>query len=84
MAARIEASGMGLEIRFVVTSFGRGSDEWVYDGMYCARGTGREPGEAARGPARLRPHLLPPAFGQPAPPGAAHCRLMADADADAA
>jgi hypothetical protein len=38
VVARIEASGMGLDIRFVVTSFGRGSAEWVYDGLYCARG----------------------------------------------
>ena len=29
---------MGLDIRFAVTSFARGSAEWVYDGLYCARG----------------------------------------------
>jgi hypothetical protein len=38
VAARIEAGGMGLDIRFVVTSFSRGSAEWIYDGLYCARG----------------------------------------------
>jgi hypothetical protein len=38
VVARIEASSMGLDIRFVVTSFVRGSAEWVYDGLYCARG----------------------------------------------
>jgi hypothetical protein len=38
VVARIEAGGMGLDIRFVVTSFARGSAEWVYDGLYCARG----------------------------------------------
>ena len=38
VVARIEASTMGLDIRFVVTSFARGSAEWVYDGLYCARG----------------------------------------------
>jgi hypothetical protein len=38
VVARIEASSMGLDIRFVVTSFARGSAEWVYDGLHCARG----------------------------------------------
>jgi Transposase DDE domain group 1 len=38
VVARIEASTLGLDIRFVVTSFARGSAEWVYDGLYCARG----------------------------------------------
>ena len=38
VVARIEASTQGLDIRFVVTSFTRGSAEWVYDALYCARG----------------------------------------------
>jgi hypothetical protein len=38
VVARIEASTQGLDIRFVVTSFARGNAEWVYDGLYCARG----------------------------------------------
>jgi Transposase DDE domain group 1 len=38
VVARIEASTLGLDIRFVVTSFARGGAEWVYDGLYCARG----------------------------------------------
>jgi len=38
VVARIEASTQGLDIRFVVTSFARGHAEWVYDGLYCARG----------------------------------------------
>jgi hypothetical protein len=38
VVARIEASSQGLDIRFVVTSFARGSAEWVYDSLYCARG----------------------------------------------
>ncbi len=36
--ARIEATLMGLDSRFVVTSLPRGSAEWVYDTLYCARG----------------------------------------------
>ena len=36
--ARIEATRLGLDIRFVVTNLERGSPEWIYDSLYCARG----------------------------------------------
>ena len=36
--ARIEATPLGLDIRFVVTSVEHGSPEWIYDSLYCARG----------------------------------------------
>jgi hypothetical protein len=36
--ARIEATTLGLDIRFVVTNFEHGSAEWIYDSLYCARG----------------------------------------------
>ncbi len=38
VAARIEASIMGLDIRYVVTNLTAGSAEWLYDTLYCARG----------------------------------------------
>ena len=38
VAARIEATTQGLDIRYVVTSFTYGSAEWLYDSLYCARG----------------------------------------------
>ena len=38
MAARIEASTQGLDIRYVVTNLDGGSPEWLYDTLYCARG----------------------------------------------
>jgi hypothetical protein len=38
VAARIEATPKGLDIRYVVTSLRRGTAEWLYIGMYCARG----------------------------------------------
>ena len=38
VAARIEASLQGLDIRFVVTNLTSGSAEWLYDTLYCARG----------------------------------------------
>jgi hypothetical protein len=38
VAARIEATTKGLDIRFVVTNIAGGSAEWLYDTLYCARG----------------------------------------------
>jgi hypothetical protein len=38
VVARIEASTLGLDIRFVVTSLKGGSPERIYDTLYCARG----------------------------------------------
>lgn len=38
VAARIEASTLGMDIRYVVTSLKRGSAEHIYDTLYCARG----------------------------------------------
>jgi Transposase DDE domain group 1 len=36
--ARIEATRLGLDIRFVVTNLPIGSPAWIYDSFYCARG----------------------------------------------
>jgi Transposase DDE domain group 1 len=38
VAARIEATRRGLDIRYVVTNITGGSAEWLYDSLYCARG----------------------------------------------
>lgn len=38
VAARIEATMQGLDIRYVVTSLTHGSAEWLYDSLYCSRG----------------------------------------------
>ena len=38
VAARIEASTQGLDIRYVVTNIKTGSAEYLYDTLYCARG----------------------------------------------
>jgi hypothetical protein len=38
VAARIEATSQGLDIRYVVTNLRRGSAEWLYAAMYCVRG----------------------------------------------
>jgi hypothetical protein len=38
LVARIKATSLGLDIRFVVTSLKSGSTEHIYDTLYCARG----------------------------------------------
>jgi hypothetical protein len=38
VVARIEASTLGMDIRYVVTSLEQGSPEHIYDTLYCARG----------------------------------------------
>lgn len=38
VVARIEASTLGMDIRYVVTSLAEGSAEHIYDSLYCARG----------------------------------------------
>src|SRR6201994_2545200 len=38
VGARIEATTQGLDIRYVVTNIARGSAQWLYDSLYCARG----------------------------------------------
>jgi len=38
VAARVEATTQGLDIRYVVTNLEGGSAEWLYDTLYCARG----------------------------------------------
>ena len=38
ITARIEATRLGLDIRYVVTNIAAGTAEWLYSGLYCARG----------------------------------------------
>jgi hypothetical protein len=38
VAARIEATPLGLDIRYVVTNIKTGTAEWLYAELYCARG----------------------------------------------
>jgi len=38
VVARIEATTKGLDIRYIVTNLPKGSAEWLYDAIYCARG----------------------------------------------
>lgn len=38
VVARIEATRLGLDIRFIVTSLTISTPEWLYESLYCARG----------------------------------------------
>jgi Transposase DDE domain group 1 len=38
VAARIEATPKGLDIRYIVTNLAGGGAEWLYETLYCARG----------------------------------------------
>lgn len=38
VAARIEATRLGLDIRYVVTNIATGTAEWLYADLYCQRG----------------------------------------------
>jgi hypothetical protein len=38
VVARIEATYKGVDTRYVVTNITRGSPQWLYDSLYCARG----------------------------------------------
>jgi hypothetical protein len=38
ITARIEATRLGLDIRYVVTNIATGTAEWLYADLYCARG----------------------------------------------
>ncbi len=38
VSARIEATRLGLDMRYVVNNIASGTAEWLYDELYCARG----------------------------------------------
>ena len=78
VVARLEATTLGLDIRYVVTSL-TGTAKYLYETVYCARGKAGELHQAAQGPARLRSHLLSRSARQPVAPDLAHRRLLAPA-----
>src|SRR5271163_2497814 len=77
--ARIEATPLGLDIRFVVTNLECGSPEWIYDSLYCARGQA-ENLIKLQDAALIGSHVLPFRRRQPGSARPAHLRLLADAD----
>ena len=59
VVARIEATRLGLDIRYVVTNIDHGHGRMALRQPLLRPRPGREPDQAAQDPARLRPHLLP-------------------------
>jgi hypothetical protein len=76
--ARIQATRLGLDFRFIVTNLDRGSPEWLYETLYCARGRAENPIKLHK--AQLASDRTVPLgarqSGSPRPP---HGRLLADA-----
>ena len=70
--ARIEATPLGLDTRFVVTNVEYSAAEWVYNAFYCARGQAREPHQIAQDTARFRSNVLSFRDRKSGPPRAAH------------
>ena len=77
--ARIEATRLGLDIRFVVTNLAHGSPEWLDDSLYLRARAGGKSDQAAQGAAALRSNFMSIVARQSGAPRAAHGRLWADA-----
>ena len=59
IAARIEATPKGLDIRYVVTNLPGGTAEWLYAALYCARGQAENLIKPATGTLACRKRLDP-------------------------
>ena len=83
IVARAEATGMGSDVRFVVTNL-PGTAKVLYEKVYCARGrmdnmSGKRSRNGHEALYPLGPDLLPSLGGQPVPSLLAHGRLLAAA-----
>jgi DDE family transposase len=79
VVARLEATPLGLDIRYVVTSL-TDTPERLYETGYCARGQAENFIKLHK-TTRLGPDLLPQPACQPVPSRPAHRRLLAAAHA---
>ena len=78
--ARIEATTLGLDIRFVVTSLDVGSAEWIYDSLYCARGQAENLIKLHKTQLASDRTSCRSALANLGPSRAPHRRLLVDAD----
>ena len=80
VAARIEATTQGLDIRYVVTNLQERQRRMALrHALLCTR-SGREPDQAAQEPACIRSHQLPLRARQSGAPRVAYRGVLADAD----
>jgi len=75
--ARIEATPLGLDTRFVVTNVEYGAAEWIYDALYCARGQAENLIKLHKTQLASDRNLLPFRHRQSGAPRAAHGGLLA-------
>ena len=76
IAARIEATRNGLDIRYVVTSL-KGTAKHLYESVYCGRGQAENFIKWHKAQLASDRHLVPRSKGQPVPADSAHRRLLA-------
>ena len=82
LVARVEATAMGTDARFIVTNL-EGRGKTLYEKVFCARGSRREPDQGHEALHALRQDRLLALAGQPVPALPAHGRLLAAACAAA-
>ena len=82
LVARVEATTMGTDVRFIVTNL-EGRGKTLYEKVFCARGSRREPDQGHEALHAIRQDGLLALGGQPVPPLPAHGRLLAAACAAA-
>ena len=79
VCARIEATELGLDIRYVVTNITTGSAEHIYDTLYLRARPDGKSDQIAQEPAGVGSHILSGAARQSDAPHSAHRRLLVDA-----
>jgi len=77
--ARIEATRLGLDIRFIVTNLDHGSPEWLYETLYCARGQAENLIKLHKAQLASDRTSCRSALANQGPPRPAHRRLLAHA-----
>ena len=80
VAARIEATRLGLDIRYVVTNITTGTPAWLYADLYCARGQAENLIKLHKSQLASDRTSCRQRRRQPDAARAAHGRLLADAD----
>jgi hypothetical protein len=79
VCARIEATELGLDIRFVVNNITKGSAEHIYHTLYCARWANGKSDQIAQEPAGVGSNFLSCAARQSDAAYPAHRRILVDA-----
>jgi Transposase DDE domain group 1 len=79
VCARVEATELGLDTRFVVTNITNGSAEHFYDTLYCRACANGKSDQIAQDPAGVGRNFLSCAARQSVAAHLARCRILVDA-----